>query len=61
MNGMDNVKAPVKAEFSSPAQVLQSVNDRLMKKPTLAEVEQKKFSTNNDAKMKYQSAQSSAM
>lgn len=61
MDGMGIVNAPVKVEFASPAQVLQSVNERLMKKPTLAEVEQKKFSTNDDAKKKFQSAQSSAL
>lgn len=63
MDSMGIVKDrdPIKREFSSSAQVLQTVNERLMKRPTLAEVEKKKFSTDVEAKKKFQSAHASAM
>lgn len=59
MDGIE--KAPTKREFSSSAQVLESINDRLMKKPTFDAVELKKFSTNDDGKKKFQAAHSNAL
>lgn len=58
MEGASIVKAPIKSGFSSSAQVLQSVNDRLMKN---TEMEAKKFSTSDDARKKFQMAQSNAL
>lgn len=54
---------PIKKEFSSSSQVLQTVNDRLMKKSIVSKGDDtyKKYSTDVEAKQKFQTAQSSAL